>query len=37
MLNKVNAYIKKYIKGLSPKDRKELINFATFLRKQEAN
>ena len=37
MLDKVNEYIKKQIKKLEPKDRKELIDFATFLRKQEVN
>jgi len=35
VLANVNKYIKKQIAKLTPKNRKELINFATFLGKQE--
>lgn len=35
MLTNVNKYIKKQIGKLTPKNREELINFATFLGKQK--
>lgn len=35
MLDKVNKYIKKQIRKLPIKDIKEVIDFATFLRRQK--
>lgn len=35
LINKVNEYIKKQIKKLIPKDRKDVIDFATFLGRQK--